>query len=78
MSFIIQCPYCNIQIEVVQLNCRIFRCGIFKSNYSQINPHLSKEECDNLFNNNEIYGCGKPFQLKWVNNNWIPTICDYI
>ena len=25
----------------------------------QIDPHASKEECDNLVKNNEIYGCGR-------------------
>ncbi len=60
---IISCPYCNQSIEVVELNCRIFRCGIMKSNFTQIHPHLPKSECDRLFNEQLIYGCGKPFKL---------------
>ena len=78
MTIIIQCPHCNIQIEILELNCRIFRCGILKSNYTQIHPHLSKQECNDLITNNEIYGCGKPFQLTFLNNKWVPIICDYI
>jgi hypothetical protein len=45
----VQCPSCLIDIEIIELNCRIFRCGIMKSTNQQINPHLNKEECDKLF-----------------------------
>jgi hypothetical protein len=34
-----------------------------KSNYQQINPHSTKEECDILLNNGLIYGCGKTFTI---------------
>jgi hypothetical protein len=59
------CPYedCNISIEIIEINCAIFRCGIYKNNGTQINPHLSKEECDKLKKNDEIWGCGRPFKL---------------
>ena len=73
---IIQCPHCNelIQIFKNEINCSIFRHGVLKSNMQQINPHLNKIECDNLYNNNLIYGCGKPFKI--VNDK--AEICDYI
>jgi len=63
MNKIISCPYpdCNISIEIIEINCAIFRCGICK-NGKQIEPHLPKEECDKLKKNNEIWGCGRPFQ----------------
>ena len=68
------CPHCNNMIEVIEINCAIFRCGIYKINGSQVEPHLSKEECDKLKNEDKIWGCGKPFQL--VNNTLIK--CKYI
>jgi hypothetical protein len=71
---IIQCPHCGIFIEVVEINCSIFRCGIYKRDFNQINPHMSKPECDNLVKENSIYGCGKPFKLV----NQVPVECDYI
>jgi hypothetical protein len=78
-SPIIQCPYCGVQVLIEQINCAIFRHGIFKSNGEQINPHTPKVECDRLFEKNQIYGCGKPFKLvKDISNNWIAEICDYI
>jgi hypothetical protein len=57
------CPHCNITIEIIELNCRIFRCGIFKTNGQQIDPHLQKAQCEQLIARNEIYGCGKPFKV---------------
>jgi hypothetical protein len=73
---IITCPNCNISIEIIQLNCRIFRCGIYKDNFTQIPPHLPKTECDLLIENSLIYGCGKPFRI--LNENNTPVMCDYI
>ena len=71
---IINCPHCGIYIIIEQLNCGIFRCGMYKDINKQIDPHLSKIECDKLISENIIYGCGKPFQIK---NNAV-TMCDYI
>jgi DNA-directed RNA polymerase subunit RPC12/RpoP len=59
----VSCPHCNITIEIIELNCRIFRCGILKSTGQQIDPHLAKEHCDRLFEKGEIHGCGKPFKV---------------
>ena len=48
----------------------------------KIPPHLHKEECDRLVQENLIYGCGKPFQLisKQENNitYWSAIKCGYI
>jgi hypothetical protein len=74
--FVIKCPHCGILIEVVELNCRIFRCGIYKHNYTQINPHLPKKDCEELVLNNSIYGCGKPFRIPESSTE--PVECDYI
>jgi hypothetical protein len=76
MTIISNCPYpdCNIAIEVIEINCAIFRCGICKKTGQQIDSHLSKEQCDRLKKEDKIWGCGKPFQL--VNEIFIP--CIYI
>jgi hypothetical protein len=81
MILYFKCPHCNILIEVYQneLNCHIFRHGIYKDNFEQINPHLSKKDCDYLIENDLIYGCSKPFQIYKDNNNQYQIkICDYI
>lgn len=81
----IKCPHCNTMIEVIELNCKIFRCGIYKNNFEQIDPHLNKEECDRLYNNGLIYGCSKPFMVIVKINDednlkieYDSVICDYI
>lgn len=75
--WVIECPHCGILIEVVELNCRIFRCGVYKDNsYTQIDPHLPKVQCEELVLNNSIYGCGKPFRIP--DGSTEPVICDYI
>jgi len=66
------CPHCGISIEIEQVNCAIFRCGIYKKNYQQINPHMPKEEYEKI--KDDIYGCGQPFQLhndKLIKCAWI-------
>ena len=76
-----QCPHCKKEIEVLknQLNCKIFRCGIFKNNFHPIPPHSKKFECDRLVRENLIYGCAKPFRFIFNNNgNHYVEICDYI
>ena len=72
---ICECPHCKIFIIRVELNCKIFRCGIYKNNFEQIDPHLNNNICDELALNNLIYGCGKPFRIDGNNN---VLICEYI
>ena len=78
---VIQCPHCNnyITIYLKDLNCKIFRHGVYKKTKKQIDPHLNKLECDRLFNEKLIYGCGKPFQLiDDDKGRFKVVICDYI
>jgi len=78
-EFEVKCPHCDEYIIIEQINCAIFRHGIYKDNYSQINPHLPKNDCDKLKNENLIYGCGKPFRIEKNDNGiWIAVICEYI
>lgn len=78
--YIFNCPHCNQIIEVLknEINCRIFRCGIFKDNYNPIPPHTSEVECFRLKNSNLIYGCSKPFKFVTIDNINSIEICDYI
>jgi hypothetical protein len=70
------CPHCGISIEVdkKQINCKIFRCGLYKSDYRQIPPHAPKTQCDEYVKKDLIFGCGKPFTF----DGSIVNICDYI
>jgi len=75
---IIQCPHCHKYIIMIKLNCGIFRHGILKIDYKQIDPHCSKEQCDNYIENNLIFGCGKPFRVIMDGTEYKIEICDYI
>ena len=76
---IVECPHCGTCVEVIALNCKIFRCGVMKNTMVQINPHLKKDECDSLFSRNLIYGCGKPFRVDiHEDGKLVSSICDYI
>lgn len=74
-----RCPHCTrfIEIEIKEINCGIFRHGVFKD-FQQISPHEIKSNCDDYFKNNLIYGCGKPFQVKLQENKYLISPCDYI
>ena len=75
-TFLVACPNpaCHMAIIVEELNCAIFRCGIFKDTYQQIPPHLTKKDCLDLIEKKLIYGCATPFRV--VNRK--AEICDYI
>jgi len=74
---IFNCPHCEMKIivEIKDLNCHIFRHAVYKETGEPIPPHAPKEECDKLFDNGLIYGCGKPFR---INGNNDIEVCDYI
>ena len=72
------CPHCQQIIEIVQLNCRIFRCGVKKINGEQIPPHASKQECDGYIERKEIYGCAGPFIVEMNGDGYKAIPCDYI
>ena len=76
---LINCPHCDQLIEIEALNCRIFRCGMFKLTLQQIEPHMAKDQCKELFEKGLIYGCGQPFQIISMEQNELKAIkCDYI
>ena len=45
---VVCCPHCSEFIIIAKLNCGIFRHGIYKDDGKQIDPHLCKEECEEL------------------------------
>lgn len=76
---IIICPHCNDPVIIQELNCKIFRHAVLKSNGQQIDPHTTKKECENFIRNDMIYGCGKPFQIQSnENGEFVAIVCDYI
>ena len=75
---ILTCPHCNDYIIIQKINCGIFRHGVLIENGKQIDPHSPKDLCDYYIGENKIYGCGKPFRIININDNFDTEICGYI
>lgn len=83
LYFLVPCPHCQelIQIYKKELNCKIFRHGVFKTNGQNINPHMSEVNCKNLIEKNLIYGCAGPFKIRFIDIEMTQIIaekCPYI
>lgn len=81
VTYLFKCPHCEEYIEVLssETNCRIFRHGTFKHNMEQVNPHLPKDQCDSLIQQDLVYGCCKPFRLVISSAEDLTVeMCDYI
>jgi hypothetical protein len=77
--FSIICPHCKEYVWIDQINCGIFRHGIYKQTFEQIPPHASELECKRLIDDQLIYGCGQPFRVQIsLDGNPIVEICDWI
>lgn len=79
MSLLLHCPHCQDYFEVLtqEINCAIFRHARFKDG-NDVNPHSTKEQLDEWIKNDLIYGCGKPFQVVFVDNQFKTELCDYL
>lgn len=78
-DIVVSCPHCQIPILIEQLNCKIFRHGIFITNGQQMNPHETKEVCEYFVANKMIYGCGKPFRIiSTEDGSLVAIVCGYI
>lgn len=71
---LVECPHCKVMIEILEVNCGIFRCGIHKDTGQQVSPHLPKKECDDLKKEDRIWGCCRPFKYE----NGRASVCEYI
>ena len=61
-SFFIECPTCGIMIEITNVRCGTFRCGVYKKNGRPLPPHSNQMVCEDAVKRGLIYGCGSPFK----------------
>jgi hypothetical protein len=71
---VIKCPHCDEYIEILEINCKIFRHAYYLD-YRPVNSHATKEELDELIKNNNLFGCGRPF---YYDGKEPPRVCGYI
>ena len=83
-----------IEVLKNQVNCSIFRHACYyrirtdltvvDGRYQieilqQISPHLPKDQCDKLVEENKVVGCARPFRLVFTpDGRGTAEICDYI
>ena len=65
-------------VKFNELNCKIFRCGVYKETGAIIHPHLPKKECDAIKEKDLIYGCSKPYKFVTIKDKSFMEPCDYI
>jgi hypothetical protein len=82
MPLLVTCPHCQGTVEILEINCAIFRHGVYKRTGRQVNPHAPKSECDAAAAQGLLDGCGKPFQLvskpTATSVEYEAVACDYI
>ena len=64
-KLVLTCPHCSEYIVIYknEINCAIFRHAAFKENFIQVNPHMPKDQCDQLITSDKVFGCAKPFKI---------------
>jgi len=77
-EIIILCPHCFETVIIEELNCCIFRHAYYKNTMQQIPQHMTKQNIDVLREKDLILGCGGPFRVNKICNEYISEICDYI
>jgi len=82
VEYCLMCPHCMAAMFILksEINCNVFRHGVYKDTMNQIDPHTPKNICDKLSADNAIFGCGKPFTVLYNTTvgAWRAEICDYI
>lgn len=79
--YIFTCPQCSdyVMTHKNDICCTIYCHAVYKSSFQQIGPHTSKQVCDQLKANDEVYGCTKPFRFYLQNDNsYVVDVCGYI
>ena len=76
--WIVICPYCEDNILIEEINCGIFRHGVWKETMTPIPPHTPKHQCDEWHTRGLIYGCGKPFRTVLIGEHDYKAVpCGY-
>ena len=78
MLFVI-CPHCSGMVEVLEINCAIFRHGVFADTGQQVPPHCTQEEHLQWVRSGRLIGCGFPFRVRRESTgDLVAEPCEYI
>ena len=75
----LNCPHCDGTIEVLEneVNCGIFRHGIYKSG-APVPPHSPEHVCRDLLKRDLLYGCAMPFKVTRSSDGYVVVKCGWI
>jgi len=73
---IVYCPNCYGGVYIELLNCGIFVHACLKANFSQVNPHMCKEDIEALMKDDLIWGCGKQFKVDPNEKGYLVEECE--
>jgi hypothetical protein len=75
------CLHCGEPFIIAKkdFNCKILRHGVMKDTLRPMDPHASKETCEEFVQKGLIYGCGKPMRiLQKSSDEYVVEICEYV
>ena len=73
------CPTCKEIVVILEdeINCGIFRHAVYR-NGIEVPPHTSKHVMESLLQQELIFGCGSPFQLKKEGDSFTAVESDWV
>jgi hypothetical protein len=85
-EYFFECPHCGggILVREADIKCTIFRHAAFRGavkldnvgvDSTGISPHAPKSDCDQMVQENKIWGCGLPFRFT---GNFVQKLDEYI
>ena len=80
-AFTFSCPHCKDLVQVLRgdMNCQIFRHGVYRHSGQPLGPHTSEDKCRDVVNRGLVYGCAGPFRVR-LTDDTTGTVetCEYI
>jgi len=76
---VVQCPHCFEYVCIDEVNCGIFRHGVYKHTMLPVDPHATYDQCQVIILSDTCFGCVKPFRLEKNSLNVVTAVkCGYI
>lgn len=80
-DLVISCAHCKgtIVVNKKDINCKQFVHATYKDNQLKpVNPHASKQQCEELKAKDEVYGCANAFALVQDDDgSWKSVVREY-
>eukprot|EP00931_Biecheleriopsis_adriatica_P067038 TRINITY_DN41246_c0_g1_i1.p1 TRINITY_DN41246_c0_g1~~TRINITY_DN41246_c0_g1_i1.p1 ORF type:complete len:208 (+),score=27.97 TRINITY_DN41246_c0_g1_i1:47-670(+) len=80
LYWLVLCPHegCSqwFRVDASDVNCTIFRHGVYKDTGRMLPPHARQQECEDAISRGALYGCGKPVRFNpWNWDSERPVVC---